>query len=221
MYKNLLFDLDGTIVDSGQGIISGLKHTYKELNLEIPNDTILKKFIGPSVEEGFFRYGGIKDKQLVMKASEIYRPYFDNVTYKECKPYDDLVEVVKELNKENLNNKNGERKLFVASARHINSLKSLLNFLDLSKYFLGIYGSEDGMVEDVKKQVIDNIFFREKISSKEETLMIGDRFYDIEGAHNYGIKACGALWGYGNIEEFKEYNAEYIINNPHELFDII
>ena len=58
-------------------------------------------------------------------------------------------------------------------------------------------------------------------SDKDKVLMVGDRMFDIDGAHEAGIKCCGALWGFGNEEEFREHNAEFIVSTPTEIIKLV
>ncbi|MBW5383150.1 HAD hydrolase-like protein [Brachyspira pilosicoli] len=217
-YKNILFDLDGTITDSANGITNAVKYgikkmsdIYPELNIVLPEDDILRKFIGPPLDISFKKY--IYDNQdKAMEFIKYYREdYNGNDGLFNCTLYDGIYDLIKTLYNNNFNT-------YLATAKPLESAVRIIKHFDLDKYFTNMYGSILGGAIKNKLDVLKEASLKENFN-KNETIMIGDRIDDIEASKNMGFDSIAVKYGFGNDEEFRD--ATYTVNNTKEILDII
>ena len=217
-YKNILFDLDGTITDSADGITNAVKYgikkmseIYPDLNIILPEDYILRKFIGPPLDISFKKY--IYDNQdKAMEFIKYYREdYNGNNGLFNCTLYDGIYDLIRTLYNNNFNT-------YLATAKPLESAVRIIKHFDLDKYFTNMYGAILGGAIKNKLDVLKEASFKENFN-KNETIMIGDRIDDIEASKNMGFDSIAVRYGFGNDEEFRD--ATYIVNNTKEILDII
>ncbi|WP_455144928.1 HAD hydrolase-like protein [Brachyspira pilosicoli] len=217
-YKNILFDLDGTITDSANGITNAVKYgikkmsdIYPELNIVLPEDDILRKFIGPPLDISFKKY--IYDNQdKAMEFIKYYREdYNGNDGLFNCTLYDGIYDLIKTLYNNNFNT-------YLATAKPLESAVRIIKHFDLDKYFTNMYGAILGGVIKNKLDVLKEASLKENFN-KNETIMIGDRIDDIEASKNMGFDSIAVKYGFGNDEEFRD--ATYTVNNTKEILEII
>ncbi|MBW5393031.1 HAD hydrolase-like protein [Brachyspira pilosicoli] len=217
-YKNILFDLDGTITDSANGITNAVKYgikkmsdIYPELNIVLPEDDILRKFIGPPLDISFKKY--IYDNQdKAMEFIKYYREdYNGNDGLFNCTLYDGIYDLIKTLYNNNFNT-------YLATAKPLESAVRIIKHFDLDKYFTNMYGAILGGAIKNKLDVLKEASLKENFN-KNETIMIGDRIDDIEASKNMGFDSIAVKYGFGNDEEFR--NATYTVNNTKEILEII
>jgi phosphoglycolate phosphatase len=210
-YTNILFDLDGTLTDSFLGIANSWKYALKKLNIEIDPD-ILRTFIGPPLENTFSEYFKF-NKENIEIGKKYYREYFSEKGLYENTLYDGIEDLLKEINARN-------KTCILATSKPIVFAEKILKYLNIDTYFKHAVGSnlEGTFAEkyDIIKYIIENYNL-----NKSETIMVGDRKYDIIGANKNGIKSIGVLYGYGSRPELENENPEYIINNAKEILEII
>lgn len=217
-YKNILFDLDGTITDSANGITNAVKYgikkmsdIYPELNIVLPEDDILRKFIGPPLDISFKKY--IYDNQdKAMEFIKYYREdYNGNDGLFNCTLYDGIYDLIKTLYNNNFNT-------YLATAKPLESAVRIIKHFDLDKYFTNMYGAILGGAIKNKLDVLKEASLKENFN-KNETIMIGDRIDDIEASKNMGFDSIAVKYGFGNDEEFRD--ATYKVNNTKEILEII
>ena len=209
---NILFDLDGTLTDPKVGITKSVAHALKYFGINVTDLDSLCKFIGPSLGYSFSEFYGFDDK-MCEKAIEVYREYFSVTGKFENEVYDGIDSMLSVL-------KERGHRLFVATSKPEVFAIDILKHFGLYEYFdrvCGIPLSGEGMTKaEVIAQVID-----EYALDKSECIMVGDRFYDSEGAHENGIPCIGVLYGYGNREEFEKENTEYITETVESLTELL
>ena len=205
-YKNYLFDLDGTLTDPGVGIRNSIKYALEKFGLPIPDDSLLNEFIGPPLMESFRKYFGVseEDSRLLL---EYYREYFGVKGYLENKLYPDTVEVLEGITSR------GGRVYLATSKPELYAFKIVEHF-GIDSYFSYKVGNTMEETRCAKKDVISYLFEQTGIDPAE-TIMIGDRDYDVIGAHACGLPAAAVLHGYGDREEL--CNADYILESFTDL----
>ena len=214
IYENILFDLDGTLTDPGEGITNSVMYALKKFNIEVTDRSELYKFIGPPLLDSFEKYYGFtpdKSKQALL----YYREYFVEKGMFENTVYDGIESLLACL-------RECGKKLYVATSKpEVYSVK-ILNHFGLAKYFDFIGGStldEKGRIH--KADVIEYVLENAKIKDKSTAIMIGDRHFDIEGAKKCGLDSVGVLYGYGDRDELTASNATYIAEKVEDIKRII
>jgi phosphoglycolate phosphatase len=210
-YTNILFDLDGTLTDSFLGIANSWKYALKKLNIEIDPD-ILRTFIGPPLEKTFSEYFKFNRENIEI-GKKYYREYFLEKGLYENTLYDGIENLLKEINARN-------KICILATSKPIVFAEKIVKYLNIDAYFkYAVGGNLEGTFvekDDIIRYIIESYNLR-----KSETIMVGDRKYDIIGANKNGIKSIGVLYGYGSRTELENENPEYIINSANEILEII
>ena len=211
-YSNVLCDLDGTLTDPYLGITNSVKYSLNKFDIIEEDDSKLKLFIGPPLEKSFMEYYDF-NKNDSRKAVEYYREYFSEKGIYENKLYDGIKIVLEELNKRNKN-------CVIATSKPETFANKIIRYFGIQNYFKEIVGSNlDGTLSE-KENIIKYIIEKYKLQ-RNETVMVGDRKYDIIGANKNGIDSIGVLYGYGSKEELEKENPKYICNNVMEILKMI
>ena len=220
MYKYLLFDLDGTITKSEEGIFNCIKYALDWAGIPYPEYSVFRSFIGPSLYDSFVREFGMDDaraKEMVAK----YRERYNVEGLFEAEVYDGVADTLGAL-------KDKGCILSVATSKPTEPTLRILEKFDVNKYFDVVVGSNpDGTGSD-KKYIISQVIgelkknhgLTEDMIESGQVVMIGDRRYDIEGGKSCGLQTIGVLYGYGSREEFEAAGADHIIEKPQELLAI-
>lgn len=209
----VLFDFDGTIADTSDGIFKSLKFAFKECGYPEPDESKLVKMIGPSLYDGFREVFGIQ-KEDATKLIAKYRERYNIIGIFECSLYDGIEEHLKTLKASGV-------KLSAASSKPLPFVERILDYFDLHKYFDYVSCTSFDAAEMTKADVINNGLEALNVSDKSRAVMVGDRLYDIEGAKEAGIPCIAVLYGFGNMEEFLEYKADYIVNDVNDIEKVI
>lgn len=209
MYKYIFFDLDGTLTNSEEGIIKSLEYAFDELNLEKPPYEMLRRFIGPPLSVSFREYMNFDD-ELTEKAIVKYRERYEKTGIFENVPYEGITALLDEL-------KSLGVMLAIATTKPERMAKRITDYYDITKYFETVSGAQSE--SDTKEAVIRKACERMSIPENERDtiLMVGDRKFDIIGAHKCGIKCCGVRYGFAPEGEFEEYGADFITEDVEDL----
>ena len=211
-YKYVLFDLDGTLTDPGEGITNSVKYALHKFGIEVEDKSELNKFIGPPLWDSFEEYYGFSREQAD-QAVEYYREYFREKGIFENRVYEGVRELLETLAAEG-------RVLALATSKPQIFAERILEHFGLKKYFSFIAGSElDGTRVD-KGEVIQFALAGAGVEKLSQAVMVGDRRHDILGAHKAGIKAVGVLAGYGGGEELLDAGADYIVERVADIWEI-
>lgn len=209
-YSCILLDFDGTIMDTSEGIKKSFDKVVEYFNLNIPDKSIYNKMIGPPLKESFRNVFYIKESELD-KAVEVYRSYYSQIGMYEATPYSGLCNLLKEL-------RGKGKKLFVATSKPEVYTRSILEKKDMLNLFDFVGGSDLEEKKRVNKvDVIRYVLSVNNIEEKNECVMVGDTFYDINGAKSVGIDSIGVLYGFGTKDSLQSSCANYIVNNVQEL----
>lgn len=212
--KYIFFDLDGTITDPFDGISKCIAYAAERMGITVSEPEELKCFIGPPLFRQFKVFFGFDDEKAENAVKE-YRKRYNEIGWKECNLIDGAQELIKAL-------KGMGYILAVASSKPEVFAKKILDYFDLTKYFEFIGGAQlEHTGRNEKADIIAYSLKMLKITDKSQVIMIGDRYYDIEGARINGIKSLAVLCGYGSMEEFKQYKADFIAKNMEEAGKII
>lgn len=212
MYETVLFDLDGTIVDSAEGIMNSFSYAFGVLGLpQMPREE-MGVFIGPPLLYSFENICGLSQEQA-QHAVEIYREYYKEKGMYESRVYEGFGELLQNLKAQ------GKRLMLATSKYELYALQIIEN-LGFSHYFDFAAGSLKGGERGTKKEVIEYVLAATG-ADKKSAVMVGDRMHDIVGAREASIASIGVLFGYGTREELASNGARHIAENTEEIFDII
>lgn len=207
--KYILFDLDGTITDSMPGITNSVKYALAKFGIYEGDQSVLQKFVGPPLLGSFINFYGFSPEKA-QQAVVYYREYYPDHGMFECTIYDGIINLFEKLRKT-------DKHIILATAKPELYTKKILEHFDLIKYFHFVAGSDFTNTRSEKEQVIAYALKKYGITNTDECIMIGDRCYDINGAHINKMEAIGVLYGYGSKSELEEYHAEYLAESVYEL----
>lgn len=209
---NILFDLDGTLTDSYEGITRCIAHSLNTLGRTPPPQASLRWCIGPPLKHSFATLLDSADEKLVNEALTLYRERFGTVGLFENEVYSGVPDTLDALQQMG-------HTLFVATSKPSVYAKRIIDHFGLRRYFNGVYGSElDGRLGD-KKSLIGHILQTESIEISRAA-MVGDREHDMTGAKANGVVGLGVLWGYGTREELEVSGAHACFNSPQDLVPV-
>lgn len=208
MKRTILFDLDGTLTDSAEGVINCAYLALEYFGLPLPHREDMRFIVGPPLRDSFLRLG--VTEQDVEKAVEIYRSRYVPIGMFENAPYPGIPAMLSAL-------KEAGHELYVATSKPENMATEILDKFRLSGYFNKIYGASLDGTRDTKDTVI--AYLLEELGHRENIIMVGDTSFDVLGAAVHGIKTIGVAWGYGEVEDMVAAGAVSIVQSPAELLD--
>lgn len=212
MYKAILFDLDGTLTESGEGITKSVQYALGKLGKPEEDLEKLKVFIGPPLMEQFMKYADL-DEETARKAVEYYRERYSEKGIFENRPYPGVEDMLKEL-------KRKKYLLTVTSSKPEYYVKQILDHFQLTGYFDEIVGSEMNGKRTNKAEVIEETLSRLHMSDKrDQVIMIGDKEHDVFGARKAGLKCIAVSYGYGTEEELKNAAPFKTVASTNEILD--
>lgn len=206
---NVLFDLDGTLTDSREGILACIRHALSELGQSSPDDEQLRGCIGPPLTESFGALLVGADAQRIARAIELYRERFTAVGMFENAVYDGVPEALAAI-------RSAGARLFVATSKPRVFAQRILQHFGLDTHFDAIYGSELDGTRSSKTALIGYVLEDAGLVATA-TAMIGDRMHDVLGARAHGVLPFGALWGYGSRAELLSAGAVSLCAHPEQI----
>ena len=204
---HVLFDLDGTLTDSKAGIIASMRFAFSKLDIELSKDINLESYIGPPLRDTFIKLCGAHD--IAETAISIYRERFSTSGLFENRVYEGIPQCLDRL-------VGKAESIHVATSKPTVYSKQIIEHFKLSQYFNSVHGSNLDETMSDKTELIDHILKTEGFRPRD-TVMIGDRSFDMVGARNNDMKAIGVLWGYGNALELNNAGADALCRHPGEL----
>ncbi|HWP51992.1 MAG TPA: HAD hydrolase-like protein [Clostridia bacterium] len=201
-YTTLLFDLDGTLTDSEEGIVKCVQYSLHPFGIEENDPLVLRSFIGPPLTHSYKQIYGFSDEQTA-KAIDIFHERFDAIGKFENRPYDGIPELLKQL-------KAANRHLMLATSKPERFARQIMAHFALEDYFDFICGADETQGRFEKQDVIREILCVHPQLNRDNAIMIGDRKYDIEGAALCGLDCIGIAYGFGSLVELQTAGATYI-----------
>lgn len=212
-YSIILFDLDGTITDSGLGVTNSVMYALKKYNIEVKDRSELFSFIGPPLVDSFMRFCGFSHEKAV-EAVDFYREYYRETGIWENTVYDGIPELLKKLSE------SGKRVLVATSKPEVFA-RRILEKHDITKYFEYIAGANMDESRSSKDEVIRYALETCNITDMSEVVMVGDTKFDIIGANKFKMDSAGVLFGYGTKEEMEKEGATYICETVGDLSELL
>lgn len=213
-YSYLLFDLDGTLTDSGEGIMRCVQYALEKFGIMEQDVRKLRRFVGPPLTDSFRIFCGMNE-QDALQAVRYYRERYEIQGILENRVYEGIPELLKDLAAEG-------RTLIVASSKPEVYVKKVLENFSIAEYFSFTIGSGMNGKLSSKEEILAEVLCRCPAAGedKRRTVMIGDRRYDIEGARSAQIDSVGVYYGYAEAGELEAAGADYIVQTVDELREL-
>lgn len=211
-YKAVLFDFDGTLVDSSEGIFKSLAYAFEKDGRPVPDTQTLRKFIGPPIYDSFKTLFGYRDEKIDFMVKK-YRERYRAQGYREVRVYDGIPALLQKLKANGV-------KIATASSKPTVFIEQILKEQGLFSYFDYIGGTLFDNISSDKTAIIQETMQALGVAA-EDCVMIGDRLYDIRGAKGADVPCIAVLFGFGSRAEFEEYGADFIAETTEEVSDLI
>ena len=212
-YKAVIFDFDGTICDTGEGILKSAKYALDYYNIEAPEYTELTFFIGPPLTDSYSRYFGFDDKKAI-DAVMLFREYYSSKGNMQCDIYPGVREFISAV-------KSAGIRVGIATSKPEFFAKKIAERFGVDRLFECISGASLNSTTQDKAESIKSAIKSMNITDLNRCVMIGDRSHDIIGAKKTGLSSIGVLYGFGTRQEFEESGADYIAADFNELKSIL
>ncbi len=223
-YSRILFDLDGTLTESGPGITHAVQYALQQVGIEEPDREKLECFVGPPLNVMFRqRYG--MDEEESARAIRCFREVYDGGMIFENRVYPGVPALLEELHGRGI-------RLAIASSKPQPMVEKVLEHFSLREYFDVIVGAASSAEEDNRSGADHKLMIVQKAltelglpsapeAAKPDCAMVGDRSYDIKGARFNHVAAIGVSYGYGSEEELEEAGAEAVAGSVEELHGLL
>jgi len=210
-YSAVLFDLDGTIVDSAPGITATLAYTFARLELPVPRPAELLRWVGPPILDSFRDLAGF-DAEQSQQALSIYREKYLAEGVYDASVYPGVREVLHAIHAAGI-------PLSLATSKPETPARAVLEHFNLIEPFDHLTGASDDEVRSAKKDVVEEALRRLEAggANLSTTVLVGDRHHDVEGAAHHGVPTIFVTWGYGSLAEAS--GAIAIVNTPEQLLE--
>jgi len=214
-FQNILFDLDGTLTDPKEGIINSYLHSFGKLGIKEDNPESIKEYIGAPLQVCYKEKYGLNEQEIDM-AITYYREYFAVKGAYENRLYEGIEELLNYL-------VHKKSKLYVVTNKATYYSEKIIRHFNIHSFFKKIFGSDMEKLSargKEKHELIEDAIRIESLNPGN-TIMIGDRKFDIEGAKMHGIKSIAVTYGYGSRDELEKTQPDYIVSDPAELKELL
>lgn len=212
MIRNIIFDFDGTLADTSEGIIAAEQVMLKRMGLPLADEAKIKAAIGLPLREAL-RIGGDIPEERCDEATVLYREVFDEVAYSYIKAYPEVAGTLQEL-------KNRGIRMAIATSRGKNSLDTILQNLGIFKYFEMCVTANDNLPCKPESDMVLHIL-REMSISEKETLVVGDTTFDLDMGNGAGCLTCAVTYGNHTEEILLGRNPDFITGHFSDLISFI
>lgn len=226
-YEKVLFDLDGTLTESGPGITHAVQYALHCMGIEEPDRSKLEVFVGPPLNVSFQERYGMSSEESG-RAIHYFRDVYDNEMLFENQVYPGVRELLDRLHADGV-------QMGIASSKPVNLVQRILEHFDIRKNFDVVIGARMEEELDNKagtdhklamvQKAIEGLRGLNTGETKEtfcrKCAMVGDRSFDIKGAKANGVAAIGVSYGYGTWQELSEAGADAIAADARELYEIL
>lgn len=218
-YKLVIFDLDGTLLDTTEGITNAVQYTIAECGLSMLSDEILKTFIGPPIQDSFRRAYGIKDTDRLQELATVFRSRYKDYELYKAKPYEGIYEVCEALAGDGI-------LLTVATYKREDYAIDIIKHFGFDRYMTAVYGADHE--NKLKKADIINKCLNlpdgpQNQQDRGKAVMVGDTVNDSLGAQQADIDFIGVTYGFGFRDKSELLLPRCVgcAGSPQELSDLI
>lgn len=209
----VLFDLDGTITDSSEGIINSIKYALNKMGKEERDMARLKSYVGPSLKDTFVN-NYFPEGDDYKKAISFYREYYADKGIFENRLYKGIPELLNSII-----DKGG--KIALATAKPTYFAKIILRHFGIYDHFETIVGSHLDGTRCTKNEIIFEVLDQFGFPDSNSIFMVGDREYDINGGKHHKLKTIGVKYGYGVEGELQKVEPDFTVDTPLKILDYL
>ncbi len=214
-YTTLFLDFDGTLTDSGEGIMKCVQYTLEHFGIHVEDYHDLRKFVGPPIEDSYREYYHFTDEMVQEAIKTYHKRYFPTGIY-EQHAYPRVFEFLEEVKRRGYTTAVATSRTKEQAERISTEIvKGLRENLDY------IFGRDQEGRLHTKADVINDAIGKMRITDRSKVLMIGDTKYDIIGAKKCSLDSLGVLWGYGSKDELEEAGADYLCESFENILEIL
>jgi len=212
-YDAVLFDLDGTLSASAEGIRKCIELTMQELGRPIPDLSDYSAYIGPPLNRTFSLLCGLSDDEAA-RALPIYRGHYDVHGTKANRLFDGVEDVLRAL-------KDSPVKVAVCTSKNERLARDVVALLGITEYLDAVCGSRDDGTRKEKVDLIPYALSSLGGISPSRAVMVGDTWFDTAGAVACGVDFIGVLYGYGTRETMRDAGARVFVDTPQEILEYL
>lgn len=212
-FEHVIFDLDGTLSDSREGIYKAAVHMSEKLEIPPPTEKQLADLIGPPLQQGLEHVFGLKGDRLELGV-RLFREYYGERGLLENTLFPGIGELLTKLLKR------GAR-LYVATAKLEPYARKVLENFSILDNFLDIAGADYQGLKAGKEELVLSLMQRNGIHDPDTVVLVGDSRYDVHAAAAVGIDSIGVAYGFSSLEEMESYNPDYLVRSVHELSELL
>jgi len=217
LYKYIIFDLDGTLIKSEEGLFDSITYALEKSGVDPGDRKDMKRMIGPVLWESFQKFYNMSAEEAD-RANAYFVEAYDKEGIYNVSVYEGVVQMLETL-------RNAGRILLVVTAKPRDMAETVLNHTGIDQYFQAVIGPARGDKKTDKGSLLRKALdFLAGTSTdhfqKEQVVMVGDRMFDIRGANDAGIDSIGVLYGYGSLNEIVQTGATWIAETPADVVQL-
>lgn len=210
----VLFDLDGTLLDSKECSVKATKAAFKEMGLKVPSEVVIEHYMGIPIEESFFKMSEQPlDQETATELIRIFRAYYQTYEKSTLKVFPEIPHVLEILNKRKV-------PCFVVSSKKTAVVKRNLAAQDLVAFFEEIIGSDAVTHYKPHPEGINKVVAHYQFDPIK-TIMVGDAIFDIQMGKAAGVKTIAVTWGSHDPKKLSEENPDALVDAPREILDFL
>ncbi|MCL2848079.1 MAG: HAD hydrolase-like protein [Firmicutes bacterium] len=207
-YQNLIFDADGTLLDTLVGVHKSINYAMEKLDLPLFTPEQVKPFLGPSLMDTVTNTLKF-DEEMATKIVATYREFYAKEGYGICELFPGIKELLFELKKRG-------HTLTIATNKAQPYIEKIMQEKGVFELFDGIFGQELGQFSSDKTPLV-----KKAVEVAQPAIMVGDRFIDIVAGKNAGIDTIGVLWGSAEDGEFEKYKPTFVVEKPSDILEVV
>lgn len=211
-FTHVIFDLDGTLVNSKPGLLNGLLYVVEQMGLELDAEEVIDQLIGPPIQQGLRDILKFTPKQIEV-SSRLFRDYYSEKGMFEGELYPGMLLLLEELNEAGC-------RVYVATSKQKTYIDGILRHFEIDQYFDDVEAA-DGRELQTKAELITLLMDRNRITASEQVVMIGDTKFDLVGGRANEIATIAVGYGFGDDDELKSLSPDYFADDVDELTEIL
>lgn len=210
-YDLVIFDLDGTILDTTEGVLSAVKYTINEFGFQKLDDTVMSTFIGPPIQDSFAKMYGLSGS-ILQDIATVFRNRYSSIDLLKAKPYEGIYDVFREISTRQMTSA-------IATYKREDYALTLLRHYNFDHYTTIMYGG-DHENKLKKNDIIQKCIKDSGVKDLKRVVMVGDTEHDALGAEKVGVDFIGVTFGFG-FQNMKDLSSIKSVGCAERAIDIL